>query len=92
MRPPHAWATNAAMGLSFYSHTFAGNPLDRASDRRVDEAWLARQIEEPGSLAVALWNGRPLVENGERGPQIAYLRAYEEGDNTMVAYQETAFP
>jgi hypothetical protein len=21
-----------------------------------------------------------------------YLRAYEEGDNTMVAYQETAFP
>lgn len=63
------------MPLSFYSHTFAGNPLDRASDRRADEAWLARAMDEPGSLAVALWNGRPLVETGEKGPQIAYLRA-----------------
>lgn len=63
------------MPLTFYSHTFAGNPLDRASDRRTDEAWLARLIEDRNSLAVALWNGRPLVETGEKGPQIAYLRA-----------------
>ena len=52
------------MALSFYSHTFAGNPLDRASDRRADESWLARRLEDPASLAVALWNGRPLVETG----------------------------
>jgi NAD+ diphosphatase len=63
------------MALSFYSHTFAGNPLDRAGDRRADEAWLARRLEESSSLAVALWNGQPLVEQGEKGPQIAYLRA-----------------
>ena len=64
-----------AMALSFYSHTFAGNPLDRAGDRRGDPAWLARRLEDPASLAVALWNGQPLVETGEKGPQIAYLRA-----------------
>lgn len=63
------------MALTFYNHTFAGNPLDRASDRRADQAWLAERLAEPGSLAVALWNGRPLVETGEKGPQIAYLRA-----------------
>jgi NAD+ diphosphatase len=64
------------MTLSFYSHIFAGNPLDRASDRRVDAAWLARKLEDPDSLAVALWNGQPLVENAPDGtPRIAYLRA-----------------
>ena len=63
------------MPLSFYSHTFAANPLDRAGDRRADEAWLARRLEDSGSLAVALWNGQPLVETGDKGPQIAYLRA-----------------
>jgi len=64
------------MALSFYSHTFAGNPLDRASERRGDEAWLAEKLADPSSLAVALWNGQPLVEAGAAGtPQIAYLPA-----------------
>src|SRR5690349_21313909 len=64
-----------AMALSFYSHIFAGNPLDRASERRADSAWLAERLEDPSSLAVALWNGQPLVEDAGKGSQIAYLRA-----------------
>ncbi|HYG28396.1 MAG TPA: NAD(+) diphosphatase [Caulobacteraceae bacterium] len=63
------------MALSFYSHIFAGNPLDRASERRGDQAWLAEKLADPTSLAVALWNGQPLVEDGSKGPQIAYLPA-----------------
>ncbi|HEX6858683.1 MAG TPA: NAD(+) diphosphatase [Caulobacteraceae bacterium] len=63
------------MTLSFYSHIFAGNPLDRASDRRLDEAWLAEKLEDASSLAVALWNGQPLVEDAGKGPRIAYLPA-----------------
>ncbi|HEX6865928.1 MAG TPA: NAD(+) diphosphatase [Caulobacteraceae bacterium] len=63
------------MALSFHNHTFAGNPLDRASDRRADDAWLAAKLEDAESLAVVLWNGQPLVETGEAGPRIAYLRA-----------------
>ncbi len=63
------------MALDFYSHIFAGNPLDRASERRSDAAWLAEKVKDPASLAVALWNGQPLVEQGDKGPQIAYLRA-----------------
>jgi NAD+ diphosphatase len=64
------------MPLSTITNTFAGNPLDRASERRVDPDWLRGQLDDPNSLAVALWNGRPLVEDSPSGKpavQIAYL-------------------
>ncbi|MDB5457060.1 MAG: hydrolase [Caulobacter sp.] len=69
------------MALSIITNIFAGNPLDRASERRGDAAWLAEKLEDPLSLAVAIWNGRPLVEDAPPSPgpgvavQIAYLRA-----------------
>jgi len=64
------------MPLTAFTNTFAGNPLDRASDRRVDAAWLAERLADPASLAVAMWNGKPLVECGkDGGTQIAYLQA-----------------
>jgi NAD+ diphosphatase len=68
------------MPLQSFQNTFAGNPLDRASDRRGDAGWLAAQLDSPDSLGVALWNGRPFVEtapgpDGEDGVRIAYLPA-----------------
>ncbi len=69
------------MPLTAFTNTFAGNPLDRASDRRAKAAWVAERLAEPGSLAIAIWNGRPLVEDakgandGAAGVQIAYLAA-----------------
>ena len=69
------------MALSIITNIFAGNPLDRASERRGDEAWIAEKLADAGSLAVAVWNGKPLVEDlaSEEGKppgvQIAYLRA-----------------
>jgi NAD+ diphosphatase len=64
------------MALDLFLNTFAGNPLDRASDRRVDSEWLARQLASGESMAVALWNGRPLVEDGKAsGLQLSYLPA-----------------
>jgi NAD+ diphosphatase len=69
------------MPLDAFQNTFAGNPLDRASDRRVDAAWLAEQLASPDSLGIALWNGRPLVEpDGEDGVRIAYLTARLAGE------------
>jgi len=65
-----------AMSLDAFQNTFAGNPLDRASDRRADTDWLAGQLASSDSLGVAIWNGRPLVEDAkEGGKQIAYLPA-----------------
>src|SRR5690606_26875988 len=64
------------MPLNAFQNTFAGNPLDRASERRIDEAWLAEKLAAEDSLGIALWNGRPLVEKSEGGGlQLAYVRA-----------------
>ena len=67
---------NVGMALSFFQNTFAGNPLNRASDRRGDAEWLAEQLDSSESLGIAIWNGRPLVETSKTGGrQIAYLPA-----------------
>ena len=69
------------MPLSFFANTFAGNPLDRASDRRTNAAWLAEQLASPDALGVAVWNGRPFVEKTKEGAsQIAYLPAKLAGE------------
>jgi NAD+ diphosphatase len=46
------------------THVFAGNPLNRASDRRGDGQWLADKLVEPGARALAMWNGSPLLKDG----------------------------
>ncbi|HXU98896.1 MAG TPA: NAD(+) diphosphatase [Caulobacteraceae bacterium] len=64
------------MALQTFTNVFAGNPLDRASYRRSDEAWVAERLADPESLAMAMWNGKPLVEDAKAGgAQIAYLAA-----------------
>jgi NAD+ diphosphatase len=58
-------------------NTFAGNPLDRAGDRRDDADWLAEQAASPDAMAMVLWEGRPLIEAtpGKEGgePRLAWL-------------------
>jgi NAD+ diphosphatase len=62
------------MPLDAFMNTFAGNPLDRASDKRPDAEWIARQLASANSLAFPMWNGRPFVETRkEGGEQIAYI-------------------
>jgi NAD+ diphosphatase len=69
------------MSLQAFTNTFAGNPLDRASDRRGKTEWLAAQLEGLDALAIAFWNGRPLVEDSkDGGVQIAYLQGRLAGD------------
>lgn len=64
------------MPLDVFQNTFAGNPLNRASERRVDNAWLTEQLRSDQSLAVAIWNGKPFLEKAsDGGLQIAYLPA-----------------
>ncbi|MBP7815765.1 MAG: NAD(+) diphosphatase [Phenylobacterium sp.] len=64
------------MALSSFQNTFAGNPLNRASERRKDDDWLNAQLKSDDSLGIALWNGKPLVETSkDGGVQIAYLPA-----------------
>jgi NAD+ diphosphatase len=63
------------MPLTAFTNTFAGNPLDRASDRRINLEWVAARLADPESLALVIWNGRPMVEDRkEGGVQIAYVK------------------
>jgi NAD+ diphosphatase len=55
------------MSADPHQHTFAGNRLDRAGDRRDDPRWLAAQLADPRAVSIALWNGQPLLQEGEDG-------------------------
>ena len=69
------------MALDVFLNTFAGNPLDRASDRRAKPEWIAEQLASPESLGIAIWNGKPFVEpTKDGGLQIAYLPAKLVGE------------
>ena len=63
------------MPLQSFRNVFAGNPLNRASDRRMDAAWVAGKLADEASLAVAVWNGKVLVEKGGSGTQVSYIPA-----------------
>jgi len=71
-RAPAGPALEEAMSLPLLN-TFAGNPLDRAGDRRNDPEWLAEQEANPEAVAMVLWQGRPLVEDHADGPRLAWL-------------------
>ncbi len=63
------------MPQRFAVNTYAGNPLDRASARRIDEAWLQARLADPASRALAFWNGAPLVTTAEGGVRLVRLPA-----------------
>ena len=63
----------ALMALLAATNTFAGNPLDRAAERRADEAWLAARLADPTSRAMAVWNGEILVEGEGTQTRLSWL-------------------
>ncbi len=44
-------------------YCFAGNPLDRASERRRDQAWVQSLIERPDSCVLPLYELKPAVRD-----------------------------
>ena len=72
---------SGVMPLSAFMNVFAGNPLDRASYQRSNADWVAEKLADPDSLALVLWNGKPMVEARKAGgSQIAYVRAQMAGE------------
>jgi NAD+ diphosphatase len=63
------------MALSFFVNTFAGNPLDRRSDLRVEPDRLAELRSSPDCRVVAFWNGQPMVRDREGGLELADIDA-----------------
>lgn len=57
-----------------HPNAYTGSPLDRASGRRGDEAFLAAALAAPQTLFVPLWRQRNLLREGPRGePQAVFL-------------------
>jgi NAD+ diphosphatase len=57
---------------------YASGGLDRAADRRRDEAWLAARLMDERTRFVPVWRAHNLITNGEgssAGPAPAFLRA-----------------
>ena len=69
------------MPLDAFTNIFAGNPLDRASYQRSRApTGSAQKLADPDSLAVVLWNGKPMVESAQgRRRQPDRLRARRPG-------------
>ncbi|MGC9953696.1 MAG: NAD(+) diphosphatase [Rhizomicrobium sp.] len=53
---------------------FSGNPLDRASERRTDAAWIAEKLRHPASLILPLWRLQPLLAGSDQAPEAGFLR------------------
>ena len=61
------------MPLHEHLNTFAGNPLDRASERRREPEWLADRLQSDGTTVLAFWKGSPLVDECGGGAELARL-------------------
>ncbi|HVC55058.1 MAG TPA: NAD(+) diphosphatase [Stellaceae bacterium] len=65
-------------------YCFAGNPLDRASERRRDTAWIATLLDDPAARVLALHDLRPLTRGTaapvlDWRPVAAWREAIERG-------------
>jgi NAD+ diphosphatase len=61
------------MALTFFVNTFAGNPLDRKSELRIEPDTLARMRAAPDARALVFWNGQPLVLEAEGGLSLSAI-------------------
>ncbi|HVV66210.1 MAG TPA: NAD(+) diphosphatase [Rhizomicrobium sp.] len=58
---------------------FTGNPLDRASDKRTDAAWIEAMRRAPASLVLPLWRLQPLLLGEEGGTETVRLGLFAPG-------------
>ncbi len=54
---------------------YGGSPLDRAAERREDEAWIAEALHHADTLYAAVWRARSLVRPASEGsqPEAVYI-------------------
>jgi NAD+ diphosphatase len=65
------------------ANIFAGNPLDRAGDRRNDPAFIAEMAAHPEALTMLCDAAGPVVEEGPEGPRLAWAPLRHARDEAM---------
>ena len=56
---------------------FSGNPLDRASEKRIDAEWVAAKRRDPSSFILPMWRLQPFIlgpENAKGPIEAGFLR------------------
>jgi len=62
--------------LASRPNAYTGSPLDRASNRRDDEAWIAAALAHPDALFAPVWRSRNLMRGVAEGkPEAVFLTA-----------------
>ena len=60
--------------LASRPNVYTGSPLDRADNRRTDEAWIAGHLADPASRWVPVWRARTLFRGLDEGrPEAVFL-------------------
>ena len=55
-------------------NAYSGSPLDRAAERRTDDAWIAAALQAPEVIVTAVWRARSLLRGVEaRAPEAVFL-------------------
>lgn len=64
---------------------FSGNPLDRASEKRGDGAWIEAKRRDPSSLVMPLWRLQPFLLGAENNEPIRELGLFRPGPCESLA-------
>ena len=58
---------------------FTGNPLDRASEMRTDDGWIAQRRKDPSSLILPMWRLQPFLLGPEKNAANLELGLFRPG-------------
>jgi NAD+ diphosphatase len=58
---------------------FSGNPLDRASEKRTDAAWVEAKRHDPSSLIMPMWRLQPFLIGAPKNNEPAELGLFRPG-------------
>nr|WP_283949899.1 NAD(+) diphosphatase [Limobrevibacterium gyesilva] len=64
------------MILASRPNVYTGSPLDRAAEKRDDDAWIQAALNHPATLFTPVWRSRNLMQGVEEGrPEAVFLTA-----------------
>jgi NAD+ diphosphatase len=69
---------------------FAGNPLNRASEKRTDSGWIESRRRDPSSLILPLWRLEPFLLGPEKSDAAATLGLMRPGIADSLASADAA--